>query len=661
MFEGVTGLIDNFSAIFTLINMGILCVGVLGGLILGSLPGISPTLSVALLVPFTFHMDPAAGLILLGSVYIASVAGGAISAILINVPGAPANIATLLDGYPMTKAGRAQEALYTCFISSFVGGIFGVVVMVLLTTPLAEIALKFRSGEIFWVSVLGLTVVAGLASDNLARSLMGGALGVLLSTVGPNPTTGEFRFVFHDVLTGGIHIIVALIGLFAIPQVLSEIETLGSKKKSAVTHHEKGLMLKTVVNSLKFTRAQFVGSVVGSIVGLIPGVGGQVSGIVAYDQSKKVSKNPQAYGKGSPEGIVAAESANNAMVGPSLVPLLTLSIPGSPTAAVLLGGLLIHGISPGPNLFILHGNVVHTFIGSLLVAQFAMLFFGLVLARHSTWVTKVPSRYMAAGIIVMSVFGSYSISNNFDDLIIMFVVGVAMFYGSKFGMSATPVVMGLILGGITETSFLKGVLLANAGDGIGSYFFTGGIKTFLIVLCVLSLAFGFYSSIKGRSRKDHVSKKNLWLGMSVLIFFLMFYLVSLTEVNGITYLFPKSIILFIMAMASILILQEMYFSYRHGNLNSLMSLGALSSDYPYARFAAFFILLLTYVMSLQFIGFYVSSFVFFSIFTFLFTGEKLLNPRKFYINAICSLVFVACLMGIFNFVLKVSLPSGILF
>ncbi|HEB01752.1 MAG TPA: C4-dicarboxylate ABC transporter permease, partial [Nitrospirae bacterium] len=215
MLEGVTGIIVNLSNIFTFFNISVLLLGVMGGLILGALPGVSPTLSVALLVPFTFHMEPASGLILLGSVYVASVAGGAISAILINVPGAPANIATMLDGYPMAKSGRAQSALYTCFISSFIGGVFGMVVMILLTFPLAEVALKFRSAEIFWIAVLGLTVVAGLGSGSIVKALLAGVFGVWLSTVGPNPTTGEFRFIFHEVLTGGIHIVAALIGLFA--------------------------------------------------------------------------------------------------------------------------------------------------------------------------------------------------------------------------------------------------------------------------------------------------------------------------------------------------------------------------------------------------------------------------------------------------------------
>jgi len=446
MLEGVQGFLDNLPHVFTLYNMTIILLGSLGGLILGALPGVSPTMSVALLVPFTFYMDPTSGLILLGAVYASSVAGGAISAVLINIPGAPANIATVLDGYPMAKAGKAQLALYTSFISTFIGGVVGMIVMILLTLPLAEVALKFGSTELFWISILGLTVVAGLSSGNMVKSLIAGAFGVWLSTIGPNPMTGEFRFIFNDVLEGGINIIPALIGLFAVPQIFSLVEYYGKTRSEIKFKAEKGIFLKTFVSTIKMVKVQVIGSIVGTVIGLIPGVGGQVSGIVSYDQSKKFSRHPEKYGTGIPDGVAAAESANNAMVGPSLVPLLTLSIPGSPTAAVLLGGLLIHGIFPGPDLFRYHSDLVHTFIGALLVTQAAMLLFGIMLSRHSHWVMRVPDLYMAASIVVLAVFGTYSVNNNFNDVIVMFGIGLLMYGGTKFGFSPAPVVMGLILG-----------------------------------------------------------------------------------------------------------------------------------------------------------------------------------------------------------------------
>ncbi len=489
-------LIQYFPEALTLTNLITLIMGVIGGLILGATPGLSPTMAVALLVPFTFHMQPATGLILLGAVYTATVAGGAISAILINIPGAPANIATLLDGHPMALQGKSQTALYICFISSLIGGLFGMLVMVLFTPPLAKIALKFGPSEMFWIAIFGVTVMAGLASGSIAKGLIGGMFGLLISTIGYSMMLGVPRFVFHDVLTGGVAIVPALIGLFAIPQVFSLSEKLDVQIERPNYKPEKGILLKTLIQNIKMVKALGIGSVTGSIIGIIPGAGGQVSGLIAYDQNRKFSKKPESFGKGNPEGVAAAESANNAMVGPSLIPLLTLSIPGSPTAAVLLGGLLIHGLFPGPDLFINNADVTYTFIGSLILAQVAMCVFGIILSRYSYMVMSVPNLYMIAAVTVLAVYGTYSVQNSFDDVIVMFSLGTLMYIGNKFGFSAAPVVLGIILGPIAEDNFLKGKLIADTDVGAFSYFFTGTMNVVIIVLCAASIGYSIYGEIR---------------------------------------------------------------------------------------------------------------------------------------------------------------------
>ena len=487
-----------FPQALTFTNLLVLLVGTFGGLILGATPGLSPTMAVALLVPFTFHMDPATGLILLGAVYTSTVAGGAISAILINIPGAPANIATLLDGHPMAQQGRSQKALYICFISSLIGGLFGMVVMILFTPPLARIALEFGPSEMFWIAIFGISVMAGLSSGSIAKGLIGGMFGLLISTIGYSPLLGIPRFVFNDVLTGGVAIVPALIGLFAIPQVFSLAEKLNSKivQKRADFQPEKGILFKTIAENLKMVKALSIGSVVGSIIGIIPGAGGQVAGLIAYDQNRKFSKRPESFGKGNPEGVAAAESANNAMVGPSLIPLLTLSIPGSPTAAVLLGGLLIHGLFPGPDLFISNASITYTFIASLVLAQFAMCGFGLLLSRYSYMVMSVPNLFMIAAVTILAVYGTYSVQNSFDDVIVMFTLGTLMYIGNKFGFSAAPVVLGIILGPIAEDNFLKGKLIADTDVGAFSYFFTGSMNMVIIFLCVASIGYSIYGEIR---------------------------------------------------------------------------------------------------------------------------------------------------------------------
>jgi putative tricarboxylic transport membrane protein len=492
--------INYFGNVFTPYHLMLLLGGTTAGLILGALPGLSPTMAVALVIPFTFHMQPDSGLILLGAMYTATVAGGAISAILVNVPGAPANIATALDGHEMARQGRASEALHYCFFSSFIGGIIGIFVLIFFTPPLAELALKFGPTELFWIAILGITVIGTIGSKSVLKGLMAGLFGLAISTIGDNPMLGEQRFVYSDHLESGIHIVAALIGLFALPQIMTLLEECRKGNRGAMFALSQSRWYESMAYNFSRVKALTIGTVVGVIVGIIPGAGGQIAGLVAYDQVKKTSANPENFGSGEPDGIIAAESANNAMVGPSLVPLLTLSIPGSPTAAVLLGGLLIHGLFPGPDLFTLHGEVIWTFIDSLIVAQIFMLVIGLYLSRHSGWIMKVPPNYMAASILVLAVFGTYSIQSSYSDVLIMMVLGVTMYFGSKFGFSPAPVVLGIILGPIAEDNFLQGKLISEAGDGMFDYFFSGTINIVLIVATIGSIAYSVYASHKMKKR-----------------------------------------------------------------------------------------------------------------------------------------------------------------
>jgi len=252
----------------------------------------------------------------------------------------------------MAKKGLSREALHYCFMSSFVGGIFGVFILIFFTPPLARLSLEFGTTELFWIAILGITIIATIDSKPVVKGLLSGLFGLMLATIGDNPVLGVERFVFTDHLEGGVNIVVGLIGLFAMPQVLNLMEKYYSEKNPVLSTEGHSSLMQSFRFVFSKVKALTIGSFVGSLIGIIPGAGGQIAGLVAYDQTKKVSKNQSNYGKGEPEGIIAAESANNSMVGPSLIPLLTLSIPGSPTAAVLLGGLLIHGIFPGHEIFI---------------------------------------------------------------------------------------------------------------------------------------------------------------------------------------------------------------------------------------------------------------------------------------------------------------------
>jgi len=492
--------LNYFGAVFEPVAFMLLVGGTIGGLILGATPGLSPTMAVALLIPFTFHLTPAQGLILLGAAYTATVAGGAVSAILLKIPGAPANIATALDGFEMAKKGDGARALQMSFLASGIGGVIGVLLLIFLTPVLAQWALAFGPSHLFWLAILGVTVIGSLDTKSTIKGLLSGALGIWLSTIGYDDIQGAQRFIFHDALTGGISIIPALIGLFAIPQVLDMLSQGRTERRISRYEVRPHKITSSIRQMFGQGRALSIGTTLGAIIGLIPGVGGQIAGLVAYDQSKKWSSQSEKFGTGHPEGVVAAESANNAMVGPSLVPLLTLSIPGSPTAAVLLGGLLIHGIFPGPMLFTNYPDVAYTFINSMLIGQILMVIFGLYIAGLAARVARIPTPILAASVLVLAVFGSYSVQQSMGDVYVMLALGVGMFFLEKYGFSAAPLVLGLILGPIAEANFNQGSLIANATVGQFNYFLTGTLNLVLIGLVIASVAFSFWSTMGPRGR-----------------------------------------------------------------------------------------------------------------------------------------------------------------
>ena len=489
-----------FDDVFTLWAFGMLLLGTVFGLILGATPGLSPTMAVALAIPFTFKMEPAHGLILLGALYTSTVAGGAVSAILLKIPGAPANIATTLDGHTMARNGDGKRALQLSFLASLFGGVAGVLLLIFATPVLAKWALVFGPSESFWIAILGVTVIGTLGSNSVIKGLLAGCIGLWISTIGFDDILGTQRFIFHSSLAGGINIIPALIGLFAIPQVISMFAKGRAREDFEVLSIKPHPLRKAITQVSRRTRALGIGTSVGAIIGLIPGVGGQIAGLVAYDQTHNFSPEREKFGTGHSEGIIAAESANNAMVGPSLVPLLTLSIPGSPTAAVLLGGLIIHGIFPGPNIFRDYPEVVWPFINSMLIGQILMCVFGLMIAGLAANVARVPRAVMAAVVLALAVFGSYSVQLSMDDVFVMLVLGTGMYFLERYGYSAAPLVLGLILGPIAEGNFVEGAMIAAAQNGVLPYFFTGTLNMVLIAIVLGSIVYSVWLELKNRTQ-----------------------------------------------------------------------------------------------------------------------------------------------------------------
>jgi len=475
--------------IFALGNLLGLTAAVAGGILVGALPGLTGTMAIALMVPFTYPLSPEAALIILGGIYVGAMYGGSISAILINTPGAPAAIATTFDGYPMASQGRAEEALCAAATGSGVGGLLGTVVLLFFAPALAVVSLKFGPPEYFWLGVLGLTIIASLSARNLWKGLLGGLFGVLLSTVGLSPTTGEARLTFETTdLLGGVEVIVALIGLFCVPQVLVMAEQARRQEGLVLYTPERGRALRTFLLVLRHWGNLIRSSVIGVIVGIIPGAGGNVAGLLSYQETVRAARDKDSFGKGNIDGVIASETANNAAVEGSLVPLLTLGIPGAPQAAVLYGALLLHGLRPGAELFTGHGAVVtYTFILSLFLANLVMFGIGISASRLYARVLNLPSNLLMPVVLALSVVGAFAGRNSPFDVALMMALGLVAYGGLKVGLAAAPIALGVILGPIMERGLIESMMLSRATGGLLDLLFTRPLSVVLIAMTAVSL------------------------------------------------------------------------------------------------------------------------------------------------------------------------------
>jgi putative tricarboxylic transport membrane protein len=463
------------SALQTLLTfkvMALMIVGMLAGILAGALPGLTATMSVALLVPFTYRIDPPlAGLMVLLGVYVGAMHGGAISAILIHTPGTPAAAATCLDGYPLAQKGRASLALNLSALASTVGGVFSAMVLWGLAAPIAGFALKFGPVEMFCLAVFGLSIIAGVSEGSVIKGFIMGALGMLFAVAGRSTIfdIDRIHFGIPDLPESGLRYIPLMIGVFAITEVLSQIEKKGLNR-------QKSIRLKNEFPKLKQLKQVFpaigISSILGTIVGAIPGAGGDIAGFVSYDQTKKVSKHPEEFGKGSIEGLTAAECANNAVTGGAMIPMLTLGIPGDSVTAVLLGAMVVIGLCPGPSLFtqtdpeisrLLSGLFVGLLLANILILPLRLLGTPLL-----TRVIAMSRHFLWPLVVVFCVVGSFSMTNTMMGVYIMLVFGIFGYIMKKFGFPPGPLILGVILGPIAESNLHRALLVSNGH--IGSMF-----------------------------------------------------------------------------------------------------------------------------------------------------------------------------------------------
>lgn len=488
----VNGFMDIFSATSLLLILLGVCVGILGG----AIPGISPSMAVALLLPMTYSMSPTQGITMLMGIYIGANYGGSITAVSINTPGTPSAVVTAFDGYPLAKQGRGGEAMGISLWASFFGSIIGTVILMFCSVPLARLATKFWPSEYFALCVMGLTTVATLGGKHWQKALVAVVFGLLLNTMGIDPVLGVKRFTFGiSSLYDGVSMVPVLIGMFALGEVFSNLEHYSpetNKFERAIYKFPKISYYWKLKGSILRT------GLMGCIIGVFPGAGGTIASFLAYDMEKRMSKHPEQFGRGAPAGVAAAEAANSGSVGGAMVPLLALGIPGSSTAAVLIGALMIHNLTPGPNLFKDEPELVYALFAAMFIGSIFMLVVGIFGSKLWVRVTDIPKTILYPLIFAFSILGSYSVKKSMADVIVCLIFGVVGWLMKKYHYPAAPVVLGLVLGRLMELNFGQALMVG----GVRSFY----TRPLTLLLFAISIAAIVLPIVSDKQKKRKLAK-----------------------------------------------------------------------------------------------------------------------------------------------------------
>ncbi len=478
----IDNLLLGFSLSITPINLLFCFIGVSIGTMIGVLPGVGPVAGTAMLIPFTFGMNPTTAMIMIAGIYYGAMYGGSTTSILVNLPGESASVMTCLDGYQMARKGRAGAALGISAIGSFIAGTLSIMGLMLLAPPLANFALKFGPPEYFALMVLGMTLVVSLVAEDLIKGLIAGLFGVFLGTVGIDPMTGIERFSYGiATLLDGISFVSVAVGLFAIAEVM-----IMSENPAPISSYIPNIsnLLPNKQDWEDSTLPILRGSIIGFFVGVMPGAGATIGSMLTYATEKKISKHPEKFGTGVIEAVAAPESANNAASGGAMVPLLTLGVPGSGTTAVMMGALLIHGLRPGPLLFEKHPDFVWGVLTSMYIGNIMLLILNLPLVGIWARMLKIPHRLLIPLILAFCVVGVYTVNNNIGELWVMFVFGIIGYFMKKYGFPAAPVVLALVLTPLLENALVQSLQMSRQSFSI---FFTRPISLTLLIIAMLSL------------------------------------------------------------------------------------------------------------------------------------------------------------------------------
>ena len=444
--------------------VGLVFFGTFVGIIVGALPGLSATLGVAILLPVTYYLSPIEGMLFLLGIYTGGIYGGSIAAILLNIPGCPASLMTTLDGYPMSKRGEGGRAIGLATVSSFVGGMLGMLALIFVSPLLAKAALSFGPAEYALLALFGLSAIVVVVAKSVLKGFISACIGLILAMVGLDPLVSVERFSYGNYdLLDGIDYIPVVIGLFGLSEVFTqamEVEQIKAIRQSVRRVFPTKEDMKIILRNC------FHPSWIGTLIGALPGAGGSIAAIISYNRAVAADKHPERFGTGVPEGIVASETANNASIGGAMVPLLTLGIPGSSVTAVLLGAMLMHNITPGPMLYVNNLHMVYMIFLGMIMANVAMLVLGIASAKIFPRVVNLPRSALLPVIALLCVIGAYSMNGSYTEVAIMLISGVCGFFLKNLGVAAGPLILGLILGPIAESNFRGAMELSDGSLGI---------------------------------------------------------------------------------------------------------------------------------------------------------------------------------------------------
>ena len=545
------------------VNLLVMFAGVAIGIVGGMLPGISVVTTLALFMPFTFSMPATTALIALGAVFCGATYGGANAAILINTPGQPGSIATTFDGYAMTQQGRAEEGLYTALLASAFGGVVGALLLLLFFEPLSGIALKFGSEAFFWMAIFGLTTLAAMSPGNVMKSLLGGCIGLGLSTVGLDPADGFPRFTFdcYD-LVQGLDMVVLMTSLFSFSQMLFLLES-GDGYIADLVRRPKAFLtaLKGVWACRKLLTLM---SCLGCFIGGLPGAGGSVASIITYNEARRWDRNPDRWGTGVIEGVAVPEAANNACVGGSLVPLMALGIPGSASAAILMGGLFSQGLTPGPQLLENNADVAYTFISSLIFVNIVMVLVGWVLVKVCSRILDVPKLVIIPTVITLSILGAYSLRNSMFDVLVLLLTGGGAYLCLKARISPASIALGVVLGPIIEEA-LSTTIMRSYSSSLPDLLVFSPMSLLFITLSAVSLLVPVYLARRkggaGSGGSWKPSARNVlrydFLAALVCTLAGMFFIGESLELTGVAGIFPLVVFSCVAALGLIVLAQEL--------------------------------------------------------------------------------------------------------